>query len=50
MRQDVAVVCDGEGVAVDSQLETQSETHDRVPFLFFFFFARKQKTKKTEER
>lgn len=49
MRQDVAVVCDGEGVAVDSQLETQSETHDRVSFLFFFF-AREQKTKKTEER
>lgn len=32
VRQDVAVVCDGEDVAVDSQLETQSETHKRGSF------------------
>lgn len=28
VRQDVAVVCDSEGVPVDSQLETQNETHE----------------------
>lgn len=48
MGQDVTVVCDGKGVPVDSQLETQNETHEESSFFPTKSKKQKQKQKKKE--
>lgn len=49
VRQDVAVVCDSEGVPVDSQLETQNETHEGDG-CFFSTISKKNKNKRSVEK